>query len=110
MNPKYQHSSLAAGRWATFTLMEQLANVGSEVGRALRAKGDQVRFDNAVSRGLELFDLTIADARWHRRRKELTRMREAFCDAVLGGIEYGTTLEDLDKYFYYFAFAARASR
>jgi hypothetical protein len=29
------HPSLAAGRWRTFSLMEQLAHVGSEVERAL---------------------------------------------------------------------------
>jgi hypothetical protein len=31
------HTDLAAGRWSTLTLAEQLAHVGSEVERALRA-------------------------------------------------------------------------
>jgi hypothetical protein len=36
----YQHKELAAGRWQQMSLVEQMANVGSEVGRALnwRAK------------------------------------------------------------------------
>jgi len=32
------HAGLAAGRWFELTLMEQLGNIGSEVGRATRAK------------------------------------------------------------------------
>jgi hypothetical protein len=31
------HERLAGGRWMELTLMEQLANVGSEVDRAIRA-------------------------------------------------------------------------
>ena len=90
--------------------MEQLGNIGSEVGRAGRACGDEKRFDGAVARALELFDLTLSDPRWRKRLKEIARSRELFCDAVFGGKEYGTTFESLDTYFYYFAFAARANR
>ncbi len=104
------HSSLSEGKWFTLTLAEQLANIGSEVQRAMRAKSDEKRFDNAVARALELFYLTLSDLRWKKRLKELVRVRELFCDAVLGGSEYGTTLEDLDKYFYYFAIAARINK
>lgn len=109
MTEGFQHKSLAAGRWFQLSLVEQLGNIGSEVGRARRAKGDKERFDGAVRRALELFDLTLSDPRW--RKKELCRARELFCDAVYGGILYGTTLEYLDDhYFYYFDYAARAHR
>ncbi len=111
MTIHYHHASLAAGRWFTMTLAEQLGNVGSEVSRALKARGkDEQRFQNAIFRGLELLDLTISDNRWRGRRKELVRVRALLCDAYFGGTEYGTTLEGLDKYFYYFAFAARKNR
>ncbi len=110
MKTEFQHASLAAGKWFTFSLAEQLAHIGSEVQRAMRGRGDKARFDNAVSRALELFYLTISDPRWRKRLKEIVRVRELFCDAVLGGTEYGTTLEDLDKYFYYFTYAARINR
>lgn len=70
----------------------------------------KTHFDNAVKRALELFELTISDPRWRKRLKELTRVREVFCAAVLGSNEYHTSLEDLDRYFYYFAYAARANR
>jgi len=105
-----QHQSLAAGRWFELSLAEQLGNIGSEVSRAIRARGDEKRFEGAVTRALELFHLTISDPRWRKRLKELTRARELFCDAVCGGTEYGTSLEDLDKYFFYFALAARLNR
>ena len=105
---EFQHQSLAAGRWFTLSLAEQLGNIGSEVNRAIRAGGDKNRFDNAVMRGLELFDLTLSDSRWQKRLKEIARARELFCDAALGDMEYQTTLEDLNTYFNQFAFAARA--
>ena len=110
MKGQIQHSSLADGRWFTLSLAEQLGNIGSEVNRAIRSRGKKQRFDNAVYRAFELFELTISDIRWRRRLKELTRAREFLCDAVLGGAEYGTTLEDLNKFFYYFAYAARVHR
>ena len=107
MNP-IQHKSLAEGRWFAMSLCEQFGNIGSEVNRAQRAKDNPIRLENAFIRALELFDLTISDIRWRKRLKEITRAREIFCDAILGGHEYGTTLEDLNKYFYYFAVAARS--
>jgi len=50
-----QHRDLAAGRWAQFSLAEQLANVGSEVGRMLRWQERDPRlaagaFDRALAK------------------------------------------------------------
>ncbi len=103
------HKSLADGRWFTLSLMEQLGNIGSEIGRARKSKGVDARcYEHAITRALELFDLTLDDKRWIGRRWEINRLREAFCDAVLGGHAYKSTLEGLDHYFLPFAFAARA--
>jgi len=56
------HEQLAAGRWHTLSLMEQLANVGSDVARAARWYGkDPQRCEQAFDRPIELLDLTIAD-------------------------------------------------
>lgn len=109
---QFQHQSLAAGRWQSFTLAEQLGNIGSEVNRAMRARasGDDNRFKNAVYRALELFHLTIDDPRWKGRLKELVRARGLLCDATLGINEYGITLEELDRYFFQYAKAACAKR
>ena len=106
------HPGLAAGRWLDLTLAEQLGNVGSEVGRALRARanGESERSRDALGRALELFDLTLADARWATRRKEIARARELVCDFLVGNNEYGSTAEGLDAYFLGFAIAARRDR
>jgi len=103
----FQHKTLAEGRWYTFSLAEQLGNVGSEISRAIKARGDAQRYENAITRAFELLYLTIQDKRWFGRLKELTRIREVLCDTVYGEGIYQTSLEDLDRYFYYFAYAAR---
>lgn len=105
------HANLAAGRWQTLPLVEQLANIGSDVARAHRWQGkDASLSEKAFFRALELLDLTIGDARWKGRRKELTRVRELLCDAMAGGSTYGSDLAGLDHYFFHFAVAARAGR
>ena len=105
------HPGLAGGRWQTLSLAEQLANVGSEVGRLRRAAGrDEPLAARAFERALELLDLTLADPRWRGRLREIARARELLCDAALGAGVYGTTLEDLDRYFLAFAMLARSGR
>jgi hypothetical protein len=108
------HKSLAGGSWFTFSLTEQLANVGSEVERAIswRRRGDKDRFEKAFERMLELLDLTIEDPRWRNtgKLKELCRLREVLCDVFVGDNEYNTSFEDLQKYFLYFGVAARRDR
>ena len=103
------HAELAAGRWRTLTLCQQLGNIGSEVSRAVKWKGRNPGLsDSAVVRALELLDLTIADPRWSGRLKELLRAREVLCDAWLGGALYGSSLGAMDRYFYPFAASARS--
>lgn len=106
------HPGLAAGRWFELSLVEQLANVGSEVGRAARARsrGHEQGLAAALDRTLELFDLTLADERWAGRRREIARAREVVCDFLVGDNEYGSTAESLDRYFLAFAMAARRGR
>ena len=97
-------------RWLHLPLAEQFGNIGSEVGRARAWQGrDEKTFWGAVTRGLELLDLTREDTRWNKRRPELNRARETLADAVLGGKEYKSTLVDLEKYFMQFALFARRS-
>jgi len=100
--------AISRERWTTLSLAEQLGNIGSEVGRA-RAwhDRDEKSFWGAVTRALELIDLTREDGRWSKRRFELDRAREAFSDAVLGGEVYKSTLSDMEVYFMRFALYAR---
>lgn len=105
------HKQLAAGQWHSRSLVEQLANVGSDVTRAARWYGKhQQRCEQAFERALKLLDLTITDDRWKGRRKELTRARELLCDAMFGGATYGCDVASLDRYFFHFAMVARAGR
>jgi len=107
------HAGLAAGRWHSLTLAEQFGNIGSDVGRAIRAKAqhDDVRLQGALERALELFDLTLTDERWRGpRRREISRAREVICDFLVGDNEYSSTGESLDAYFFAFALAARRDR
>ncbi len=104
------HASLAAGRWAELSVVEQLANIGSEVDRTLRARdaGRVDRRDQALARALELFDLTAADARWRgSRRREILRAREYFCRVLLSDPHDTEDAAFLRRYFLQFATAAR---
>ncbi len=100
------HKKLAGGEWQKLSLAEQMGNIGSEVLRASRSKGENI-FSGAVERALELFDLTLSDPRWKGRYREIARAKEVFCDAVYGGKLYGSSLQDLVPYFDNFALAAR---
>jgi len=106
-----QHKNLAVGGWQKLSLMEQMANIGSEISRALHWQNkDEKIYKSAIDRALELLDLTIADSRWRSRLKEIVRTRELLADAMFGGKEYKTTFEDLNRYFLHFALAARVNR
>lgn len=116
-----QHKTLAEGQWRHYTFMEQMGNIGSEISRAILWRGrDKNLYAQAFNRAIELLDLTIQDAcgqaRLQRlsdsdsgqgRLKELARAREILCDAFLGGKEYGSSLDEIDQYFFHFARAAR---
>jgi hypothetical protein len=110
--PDYIHKDLAHGGWAKLSLVEQLGNVGSEVGRAVKRhrQGNLEQRDKALERALELLDLTIQDPRWKLRLKEICRAREVLCDVFYGGNQYKSTPEDLEKYFFQFALAAQQQR
>jgi len=107
-----QHRDLAAGRWQSFPLMVQLANVGSEVERALAWRGkNNVEYSRlALDRALELLGLTIADPRHLRRLAELTRLREVLLDYFIGDNQFGSTESSWRSYFYGFGYAAALIR
>ena len=107
----FKHKELSAGKWQRLSLAEQFANIGSEVSRAIRWQGrDENLFWSAVERALELFSLTMSDPRWRDRLKEITRLHEVFCDAVLGGKEYRSQLQEIERYFFHFALYSRKGK
>jgi len=102
------HKELSSGKWFKLSLVEQMANIGSEVGRTRRWQGkDEDTFWGAVARALELFDLTLSDPKLKGRLIEIARTKELFCDAVMGGKEYRSSLKDLDNYFLQYALCLR---
>ena len=53
----YQHKDLAEGRWSQLSFLEQMANIGSEVERALnwRAKKNPGYSQKAFERALRAY-------------------------------------------------------
>ncbi len=108
----FQHQELAQGRWFTFSLMEQMAHIGAEVGRAInwKAKGNRQYSRGAFDRALELLDLTLDDQKHRGHTREIARVREALVDYFFGENEFASTDEAWNKYFLHFALAARKGR
>ena len=108
----FQHKELAAGRWQQMSLVEQMANVGSDVERAFRRRkeGDAELSRKFFEGALELLDFTIADPKNKGRRKEVLRVREFLVDYFMFDNQYGFTDEYWQKYFYDFGYAAAIQR
>ncbi|MBN1602270.1 MAG: hypothetical protein JW915_11715, partial [Chitinispirillaceae bacterium] len=104
-----EHKDLAAGRWFNFTLCEQMANVGSEVERAIiwGNKGNPDYKQRAFYRALELLDLTIRDPKNRKRLKEVVRVREMLADFFAFNNEYNSTEKQWQQYFFSFTYASR---
>jgi hypothetical protein len=106
------HSGLTDAHWQEFTLVTQLANVGSEVERAMSwaQKGHSERSNAALFRAVELLEFTIADPNHRGRLRELTRLREALLDYFLGPNEFGSSDAAWHRYFHAFGMAAALER
>jgi len=105
----FQHKKLAEDRWNDLSLIEQMANLGSEIERSIlwRKRGKKIYFKKAFERGLELLALTIDDPKNKKRLKELTRLREALTDYFLGENRFRSSDKLWQSYFYAFNYAAR---
>ncbi len=105
----YQHKDLAGGRWGKLSFFEQMANIGSEVERALnwRAKNNAAYSQKAFERALELIDLSLGNITSFTRLKELARVREAIVDFFIGSNQFKSTEISWKRYFLPFTYAAR---
>lgn len=107
----FVHKELAAGRWREFTFDEQMANIGSEVERAIKWRGRNADLSRrAFERGLELLWLAKGDPRNSQRLKELTRLYEVMVDYFHGDNQYKSSDELWQKYFRPFNWVARAKK
>jgi len=100
------HKGLTQERWERMSLADQLANIGTEVARAARAKDrlDAVRQQRHLDLALELFEFTMDDERWRAQRIEIGRAREIVCDFLAGDNEYESSAASLDAYFLPFSY------
>ena len=105
----FQHLGLASGGWQKLSFFDQMANIGSEVERAIswRHKDNDLYGRKAAERALELLFLTIDDLKNRNRLKELTRLYEALVDYLFGQNQYSSSDLLWRKYFYAFNYAAR---
>ena len=98
-----QHKEQSAGSWEKRSFLEQMANIGSEVYRAVnwRNKGNEKYAEMAFKRSLELFDLSKNVKLTYPQYRELSRMREIWVDYFRYDNEYNSTEESINNYFIY---------
>ena len=96
-------------RWAKFTLQEQMGNIGSEVGRSIKAwrAGDKPRFEGALIRALDLFDATTEQliAAKSPRAKEVLRAQDQYLAVFFD--DHADDADKIENYFMQYALAAR---
>jgi len=98
------HKELMGDRWNSLSIIEQMANVGCDVDRAIRwrNKGELVDSRNAFERALELLQFTIADPKNRKRLRELCPLKDHLIDYFMYDNEYASTDEWFQKYFFNF--------
>lgn len=108
----YQHKDLAKGSWSQLPFLEQMANIGSEIERALnwKEKNNIIYSKKALERALELTDLTLDSVKGFSRLKEVARLREAIVDYFFSSNQFMSTEASFKKYFLNFTYAARRDR
>lgn len=103
------HQNLNKEQWFAKPLVQQMANVGAEIGRAMNGKHDTEKSQAAFERGLELLDLTIEDKKNHGSAlKELCRLKAVLVDYFAGSNMYQSSELSWNSYFYFFNAAASA--
>jgi len=105
------HKNLATGHFSQMSFCEQMANIGSEVERALnwKERNNDDYSQKAFERALDLIGITMAGITDLSRLKELSRIREVLNDYFRGDNQFFSTNASWREYFLCFAFAARKS-
>ena len=106
---KPEHQNLAGGGWTKLSLAEQMANIGSEVERAIiwQEKGNSDYSQKAFLRSLELLSFSLDCEKNGARLKELARLYEALVDYFSGENIFASSALLWRKYFYAFNWLAR---
>ncbi len=106
------HKDPASGRWFELSLIEQLANIGTDIERCIKwkQKGHLDYSRAAFERALDLLYLTVEDPKNRNRLREILRTREALIDHFVCDNEYNTTDQQWQNYFYQFNYAAAVKK
>jgi len=104
-----KHKDLAEGKWDKLSLSLQMANIGSEVSRALNwmKKGNKEYSLNSVNRAIELIYLTLGAINIKSHLKEVARLKEVIADYFYGSNSFLSSEKLFRSYFDHFAYAAR---
>ena len=101
-------------KWAKMSLLEQMGNISSEVGRAINAKKQHniENMDNAIIRALDLFDATTEGLVSVKsvRTKEVLRSKDQFLSVIYKKNTSIKELDSIDRYFTQYALAARLNK
>jgi hypothetical protein len=106
---RIHHKDLTPDRWRRLSFAEQMANVGSEIFRAISWRPKNAEYGRlALERALELLDLTLeVSAGSKSRLRELARLRETLVDYFVFENTYGSSDGTWASYFGAFNYAAR---
>jgi len=95
--------SIDIERWRKLSIEEQMANISSEVGRAINSRDDPQRCNGAIRRAVDLFSLT-AKCHSGNRLQEILRARDEFLRLFYDGSK---DFEAIERYFHWFALLVR---
>jgi len=106
------HKKLSLERWSQMSVCEQMANIGSEVIRAInwKKKGKEDLSRQASERVLELLDFSLDSHRSFPRLKEFARLREAVVDYFYGSNQFRSSEKLWRSYFDPFNYMARRGK
>lgn len=98
------HKDLTEERWYQCSIVEQMANIGCDVDRAIRwrNKGELEDSRCAFDRALELLEYTITDPKNRKRWSELCPLKEILIDYFVHDNKHNSTDEWFQNYFFNF--------
>ena len=87
--------------WFAMPISMQISNIGSEVSRAIKwkEKGNDSRKESFCRKAVSFLRLSLEDPKNVHRQDELSFCIEELEDYFLGENIYGTTDEQLHKYY-----------
>jgi hypothetical protein len=96
-------------RWNELNFFQQMANVGSEVIRAINWREKNKEYSQGfIDKALELLDMTISDKKnqTKNRLREILRLREVLVDYFYFDNIYKSNDSSWNNYFLAFNYAA----